>query len=355
MDVLQHIKKLTSLLGPSGYEHQVSNYLTDYLKERTDTVTVDALGNVTARKKGSRPGPVLLLTAHMDEVGFLIKKVEPNGLLRFEKLGGNDDRNLPAQPVKLLGRDSIVDGMIGTLSAHFAKFDDVVSVRNHRELYIDIGAASEQEVLEMGVEVGTPVTWGKEWKLLGPPDKQQIRAKSLDDRSGCAVLLQVLEELEGTAFSGELIFLFTVQEEVGLRGAKTAAQHITADAALAIDTTAVSDTPEGPMDDSLGLGRGAGIKVMDASLIVHSTIKQLLIDFAQKEQIPYQLEVFTGIGTDGGAVTYANKGIPTGVLSIPSRYTHSAVELVDLGDVMAVKEIVRTFILQMDEQQSFAF
>ncbi|SDM27958.1 endoglucanase [Sediminibacillus halophilus] len=352
--MLQHIKKLTSLLGPSGYEHQVSHYLADYLKERTDRVSVDALGNVTARKKGNRPGPVLLLTAHMDEVGFLIKKVEPNGLLRFEKLGGNDDRNLPAQPVKLLGRDSVVDGVIGTLSAHFAKFD-AASVRNHRELYIDIGAASEQEVQEMGVEIGTPVTWGTEWKLLGPPGKQQICTKSLDDRSGCAVLLQVLEELEGTAFSGELVFLFTVQEEVGLRGAKTAAQHITADVALAIDTTAVSDTPESPMDDSHGLGRGAGIKVMDASLIVHSTIKQLLIDFAQKEHIPYQLEIFTGIGTDGGAVTYANNGIPTGVLSIPSRYTHSAVELVDLRDVMAVKDIVKTFILHMDEQQSFAF
>ncbi|WP_110928142.1 M42 family metallopeptidase [Bacillus massiliglaciei] len=352
--MIELVKKLTGLQGPSGYEQEVSYFLKEYLTDTADEVKIDPIGNVIARKKGSKPGPVMLLTAHMDEVGFIVKKVEKNGFLRFEKLGGNDDRNLVAQPVKVLGENGHINGVIGTLSAHFAKFDDAQLVRKHSQLYIDVGADSDQEVLEMGIEAGTPVTWGTDMQIIGTAEKPKIRAKSLDDRAGCAVILQVLEEA-GEDFAGELVCLFTVQEEVGLRGAKTASEHIDADVAIAIDTTAVSDTFEQTMDQSLSLGRGTGIKVMDASLIVPKTMKQLLVQLAKQHQIPYQLEVFTGIGTDGGAVTYANKGIPTGVLSIPSRYTHSAIELVDLGDLIATKDLVKAFVLSVNEESHFPF
>ncbi|MGD7043227.1 M42 family metallopeptidase [Jeotgalibacillus proteolyticus] len=353
--MIEKLKTLTGLLGPSGFEHEVSYYLEEYLKSRVDEVEIDPIGNVIARKKGTAPGPVILLTAHMDEVGFIVKKIESNGLIRFEKLGGNDDRNLLAQPVKLLGEHSPVDGVIGTLSAHFSKFDDPSMVRKHSQLYIDVGARSKEEVEAMGIDIGTAVAWGTEFLMFGPEHKPQIRAKSLDDRAGCAVLLQVLEELEHESFAGELVFLFAVQEEVGLRGAKTASEHIKADAGIAIDTTPTSDTAEATMDQSLKLGNGTGIKVMDGSLIVHKTMKQKLLTLAKQKEIPYQLEVFTGIGTDGGAVNYANKGIPTGVLSIPSRYTHSSIEVVDLGDVVATKDLVKAFILSLDESASFKF
>ncbi|MFB1097398.1 MULTISPECIES: M42 family metallopeptidase [Terribacillus] len=352
--MIELVKKLTSLQGPSGYEQEVSYFLKDYLTSKTDEVIIDPIGNVIAKKKGAKPGPAILLTAHMDEVGFIVKKIEANGFLRFEKLGGNDDRNLIAQPVKVLGEEGHINGVIGTLSAHFAKFDDAQKVRKHSQLYIDVGASSYQEAVEMGIEVGTPVTWGSELQILGTSEKPKIRAKSLDDRAGCAVILQVLEEIEQD-FAGELICLFTVQEEVGLRGAKTASEHIDADVAIAIDTTAVSDTFEQTMDQTLSLGKGTGIKVMDASLIVPNTMKKLLVQLAKEQDIPYQLEVFTGIGTDGGAVTYANKGIPTGVLSIPSRYTHSSIELVDVGDLIATKDLVKAFVKSVDEQSTFPF
>jgi tetrahedral aminopeptidase len=348
------LKTLTSLHGPSGYEQEVSYFLRDYLKDKADQVEIDPIGNVIAKKKGAKAGPAILLTAHMDEVGFIVKKIEANGFLRFEKLGGNDDRNLVAQTVKLLGEKGHINGMIGTLSAHFAKFDDAQKVRKHSQLYIDVGASSHEEVIDMGIEVGTPITWGTDLQTLGTADEPKVRAKSLDDRAGCAVILQVLEEV-GDDFAGELICLFTVQEEVGLRGAKTASEHIEADAAIAIDTTAVSDTLEQTMDQTLNLGKGTGIKVMDASLIVPKTMKQQLITLAKYHQIPYQLEVFTGIGTDGGAVTYANKGIPTGVLSIPSRYTHSAIELVDVGDLLATKELVKAFVKSVTPDSRFPF
>ncbi|PLR80898.1 endoglucanase [Bacillus canaveralius] len=351
--MLKLLKTLTSLSGPCGYEHSVSYFLQDYLKDKTDEVFIDPIGNVIARKKGDKPGPVLLLTAHMDEIGFIVKKIEANGLLRFEKLGGHDDRILLAQPVRIMGEKGELSGVIGTMSAHYVKFDDPAKVRKHSSLYIDIGASSKQEAEEMGVEVGTPITWGTEFQVFGPESRPLVRSKALDDRAGCAVLVKVLEELQEVSFAGELIFLFAVQEEVGLRGAKTAAEHLFADAALAVDTTAVNDTPEETMDQSLSLGAGTGIKVMDFSLIVHKTVKNLLVKLAKEQGIPYQLEVFPGIGTDGGAITYSNKGIPTGVLSIPSRYAHSPVEVVDIRDIEATTELVKAFILE--EGKNFAF
>lgn len=353
--MIELLKTLTSLSGPCGYEHSVSYFLKEYLTGKVDEVKIDPIGNVIARKKGDKPGPTVLLTAHMDEIGFIVKKIEANGLLRFEKLGGHDDRILLAQPVKVMGDRGEVSGVIGTISAHFAKFDDASKVRKHTQLYIDIGVSSKDEVAELGIEVGSPITWGTEFQVIGLEGKPRIRSKALDDRAGCAVLVQVLEEIQELSFAGELVFLFAVQEEVGLRGAKTASEHIHADAAIAIDTTAVSDTPEETMDQTLALGSGTGIKVMDFSLIVHKTMKDLLVKLAKENSIPYQMEIFTGIGTDGGAVNYANKGIPTGVLSIPSRYAHSPVEVVDLADVLATKELVKKFILKLHEGQTFPF
>ncbi|UZH06075.1 M42 family metallopeptidase [Heyndrickxia coagulans] len=349
------LKKLTALNGPCGYEHHVTYFIRDYVKHRADEVTVDGLGSVLARKKGNRPGPVLLFTAHMDEVGFIVKKIEDNGLLRFEKLGGNDDRTLLAQPVKVLAENNEIDGVIGTMSAHYVKFDDPAKVRKHSQLYIDIGVTSKEEAKALGVEVGTPITWATQLKVVGPEQNRMVISKALDDRAGCTVLLQVLNELQGKDFAGEIVFLFTVQEEVGLRGAKAATNLLKVDAAVAVDTTAVSDTLEETMDQSLALGKGAGIKVMDFSLIVHKTMKKMLVETAKKHHIPYQLEVFTGIGTDGGAASLAGKGVPTGVLSVPSRYAHSPVEMANVADLEATKELLKQFALSVDEHTSFAF
>jgi tetrahedral aminopeptidase len=347
------VEKLTSLNGPCGYEHNVTYFIRDYLKNLVDEVRVDGIGNVIATKKGSHPGPKVLLTAHMDEVGFIVKKVEENGLLRFEKLGGHDDRILLAQQVKVLGNAGEVHGVIGTMSAHFVKFDDPSKVRKHSHMYIDIGATSKADVEELGIEVGTPVTWATELKVLGPKGKEMIMAKSLDDRAGCAVLLQLVHELQNESFAGEITFLFSVQEEVGLRGAETAVKGLHIDAAIALDTTAVSDTPEETMDKTLFLGKGTGIKVMDFSLIVHKTMKNLLVKLAKENEISYQLEIFSGIGTDGGAVALANNGVPTGVLSIPSRYAHSPVELVSAADLEATKNLLIAFVLSLDHTTNF--
>jgi tetrahedral aminopeptidase len=351
----QLLQTLTSLHGPCGFEQPVATWIKDKLQNLADDVHVDRLGNVIARKKGKKNGPTMIITAHMDEVGFIVKKIENNGLIRFEKLGGHDDRILLAQKVQIRTREGLLTGVIGTMSAHFVKFDDPTKVRNHRQLYIDIGASSKEAAQGLGVEIGQPITWAPNMEYLGNSTTGKIVGKGFDDRAGCAVILQTLEELKDSSFHGEIIAIFTVQEEVGLRGAKVAAECIEADVAIAVDTTAVSDTPEETMDASLGLGNGTGIKIIDFSLIAHPAVKEKLTQLAQQHNILYQLEVFPGIGTDGGAISLANKGIPTGVLSIPSRNAHSPVEVIDLSDLEATKNLLKQFILAVDEHSEFSF
>lgn len=352
----QLLKELTSLNGTPGYEQDVVTYLTEKLTNMVDELTVDPLGSVIAVKKGrGNQAPAILLSAHLDEVGFIIKKIEQNGLLRFEKNGGNDDRTLLAQKVTVKSNKGPLLGVIGTISAHYAKFDDPAKVRIHRELYIDVGARSKQEAVEMGIEVGQAVTWYSEMATLGDGRGSRLVGKSFDDRAGCAVLIKCLEELRGTDHQADIIAVFSVQEEVGLRGATVAAYDYQVDVALAVDTTAVSDTPENLMDDSLGIGRGPGIKVQDFSLVSHPFVKMRLVEQAKKLGIPYQLEVFPGIGTDAGAIHKQKGGIPSGVVSIPSRYAHSPVEVIDYNDLVQCEQLVRQFILSITSKEEIRF
>ncbi|MGP4078931.1 M42 family metallopeptidase [Pseudalkalibacillus sp. R45] len=353
--MLETLKTLTELSGPCGYEQPLTAFINEKVAEYCNQVHVDPIGNVTARLNGKKPGPRVLVTAHMDEVGFIVKKIEQSGLIRFEKLGGHDDRILLAQKVTVRTKSGPRLGVIGTISAHYKKFDNPDRVRDFRQLYIDVGARSLEEVSELGIEVGDPVTWASTLEHLGSEQTGKIVGKGFDDRAGCAVMIELLEDLQTRDFAGELIALFTVQEEVGLRGAKVALSDLEFDIAIALDTTAVSDTPEDVMDDSLKLGEGAGIKIMDASLLAHPAVKDKLVELAKEHSIPHQLEIFTGIGTDGGAVTLANKGVPTGVLSIPSRNAHSPVEVIDLNDLEAVKRILFEFIQDCSEETTFQF
>ncbi|TYR75965.1 M42 family metallopeptidase [Rossellomorea vietnamensis] len=351
--MLKVIRDLTDLSGPSGFEQPITSYIKEKVQSLSDQVKVDGIGNVIASLKGNKPGPKILVTAHMDEVGFIVKKIEKNGLLRFEKIGGHDDRILLAQKVTIRSKSGPRLGIIGTISAHYQKFDTPGKIRDYRQLYIDVGASSPEEVAELGIGVSDPVTWTSSVEHLGSEQTGKIVGKAFDDRAGCAVVIKTLEDLQNREFRGEVVALFAVQEEVGLRGAKVAIANIDFDTAIAIDAAVVSDTPEDVMDDSLRLGDGAGIKVMDGSLITHPAIRDKLIGLSREKEIPYQLEIFTGIGTDAGAVTLANKDVPSGVLSIPSRNAHSPVEVIDLKDLAAVQELLVEFVKNCDVKITF--
>ncbi|MFT4415617.1 M42 family metallopeptidase [Fredinandcohnia humi] len=346
------LKELTAIHGPCGFEEDVARYIASSLKDKVDHMEVDGAGNLLVTKKGKHEGPKIIVAAHMDEVGFIVKKIEENGLIRFEKLGGHDDRILLSQRVQIKTSKGLRSGVIGTISAHMVKYDDPKKVRAHQRLYIDAGATSKKEAEEFGIRIGDPITWYPYFDHLS---ETRIVGKAFDDRAGCAVLIKALEELDNADFAGEFVGLFTVQEEVGLRGARVASHQHNADVALAIDTTAVSDTPEEMMDQSLSIGKGTGIKVIDFSLIANKKVRDHLVELAETNQIAYQFEVFPGIGTDAGELSLAHHGIPTGVLSIPSRYAHSSIEVIDLQDLEATKNLLVAFVKNMRYSDSYKF
>ncbi|WP_188206631.1 M42 family metallopeptidase [Alkalibacillus aidingensis] len=346
------LQDLANIHGPCGFEEDVAKYIAHQLKDSVDSVEVDGAGNLIARKKGHQEGPTVVVATHMDEVGFIVKKIEDNGLIRFEKLGGHDDRILLSQRVQIKTDQGLRSGVIGTISAHMKKFDDPNKVRAHQQLYIDVGASSKQEVIELGINIGDSVTWYPYFEQL---TENRIVGKAFDDRAGCAILIKAFEELDRSEFKGEFVGVFTVQEEVGLRGARVASHQQHADVAIALDTTAVSDTTEEMMDQTLSLGAGTGIKVLDASLIANQKIRKHLIQLATQQEIPYQLEVFPGIGTDAGELSLAKQGIPAGVLSIPSRYAHSSIEAIDLNDFKATKDLLVAFIKNMRPAEKYQF
>ncbi|MGI2329179.1 M42 family metallopeptidase [Planococcus sp. YIM B11945] len=353
MDKLKELlKELTEITGPCGFEEEVAAFIAKRLRNTVDSLEVDNSGNLIAIKKGSKPGPRILVAAHMDEIGFIVKKVESNGLIRFEKLGGHDDRVLLSQRVQIQTAAGTRTGVIGTISAHMMKFDDPEKVRKHQNLYIDVGAASQQQVSDMGIRIGDPISWFPHFDFL---TETRVAGKGFDDRAGCAVLIKALEEIESEDFSGEFVGIFTVQEEVGLRGARVASHYLNGDVAIALDTTAVSDTPEEMMDNTLSLGGGTGIKVMDFSLIANKKVREHLVKLAEENHIHYQLEIFPGIGTDAGELSLANAGIPTGVLSIPSRNAHSSNEIIDLNDLEATKDLLLVFIKNMHHSPKYKF
>ncbi|MCR2821145.1 M42 family metallopeptidase [Lederbergia panacisoli] len=347
------IKELAELHGPSGFEQPVIEYITKEIKGFVDEIEVDLHGNIIARKKGAYPGPKVIITAHMDEVGFIVRNITEQGLLKVESLGGHDERNLPGQKVQIRTDRGLLTGIFGGVSAHYRKFEQEQKLKKIRESYIDVGVNSKEEAEALGITIGNPVTWLSNVEWLGDETTGRLVGKGFDDRAGCAILIKLLEEMND--FRGEIIAVFTVQEEIGLRGARIVAESVKADLAIAIDTTAASDTQEAVLDDVLAIGKGTGIKVMDFSLISHPAIKRRLIDIARELGIPFQLEVFPGIGTDGGAMHLANNGIPTGVLSIPSRNAHSPIEVIDLNDVKATKKLLKIFIASLEEKAEFRF
>lgn len=348
------LKKLTDIVGPSGFEQEVQRTILKEIKEVVDEFHVDAIGNLIVKKRATDPNfPSLLIAAHSDEIGFIVKKVEDNGLIRFEKLGGFDDRILLAQPVMIRSDKGNVNGVIGTISAHYVKWDDPKRVLNHREMYIDVGAQSKDEVAEMGIEMGQPISYGSELKKIGT---NSVVGKGLDDRAGCAVLIELLNTLKDTDKKhGDIIGAFTVQEEVGLRGASVLSTRVEPDFALAIDTTPTSDTNDVLMTGTRVIGKGPCIKISDKSLIASPLVTEQLKKNAKDANIPHQIEVFMGIGTDAGAIHMTNKGVSSGVISIPSRYTHSPIEIVDLDDLQNSLELLKEFVFSLDELKGKTF
>ncbi len=324
------IKRLTEAYGPSGSEESIREQIKKEIRGLADSTTVDTLGNLIAVKKGR--GAKVMVAAHMDEIGFIVTHIDQHGYLRISNIGGIYLHNIISQRV------IFANGTVGTINEERA--ENPADAKRMDKMYIDIGARDRKEA-EAKVAVGDIASFHRPCEFLGT----RAIAKAMDDRIGCAIIIEVMKRLKKSP--NEVHFVFTTQEEVGLRGATTAAFGVTPDVGIAVDITGAFDTPdEKPLLPSV-LGKGAAIKVKDSGMLAHPAVKKLMVDTAKANRIPYQFDILEGGTTDGAAIYKTKSGIPTGVISVPTRYAHSPSEMVDLGDVQACVDLLVKF-LQLD-------
>lgn len=317
MDTFELISKLTAVFGPSGREDAVAEVISRLADPYANEISTDTLGNLIVHKKGT--GPKLMLCAHMDSIGLVVTYMEEDGTLRFGKIGGVSAKEIRNAPVRF------ENGVTGAVKVHGKADEDKLTLD---DLYLDIGAESRAEAQSM-VRLGDTAVYATVTEKAG----NRIISPYLDNRVSCAILLKVLERLTTSEY--DLYLVFSVQEELGLRGAKTAAYAIDPDLAVAVDVTGAYDYPGAPKAGSAVLGGGAAIKVMDSSVICHPDLVERLADLARQRGIKAQMDVLTRGGTDAGAIHQSRRGVMTGGVSIPCRYTHTPTSMVDLRDVEA--------------------
>ncbi len=321
------INKLTRTFGPSGNERKVAALISDMLKGKVDEIKTDALGNLICIKKGS--GKKIMLAAHMDEIGIIVSYIDKKGFLRFSGVGG-------INPFIVLGKRVIFEnGTVGVIW-YEENIDDIKNIKLEK-MYIDIAAKSADDAENL-VSVGDMAVFEAGTIL----QNGRIISKSMDNRIGCAILVQTA--LNQPETENEIYYVFTVQEEVGLRGARTAAYGIMPDMALAVDVTSTGDTPEcKPM--AINIGDGPAIKIKDRSVIAHPEIKDRLIRCANEKNIPRQFEIMIHGGTDAGSIHTTAGGIPSGGVAIPTRNVHNSAEIVDMKDVENAVKLIEAFVL----------
>jgi endoglucanase len=333
------LEKFTNAHGISGSEDNIRELLEMELEPYVDTIRRDIMGNLIATKKGE--GPTIMLAAHMDEIGFMVKYIDDNGFLRFIGIGGWFDQTILNQRVIVHGKKGSIPGVIGSKPPHLMKEEDKKKPVKMEDMFIDIGAKDREDAENLGIEIGVPVSMDREFVALA---NGKVSSKAFDDRVGLVILIEIMRRLSRHKIEANIYAVGTVQEEVGLKGARTCAFGICPTLALALDTTVPGDYPGiNKTESALELGKGPVITIADASgrgLIANPQILRWLKDAANEHKIPYQLGVGSGGTTDATSIHLTKEGIPTGTVSIPTRYIHSPVEVLDIADVEACISLV---------------
>lgn len=332
------LKRLCDAFGVSGSEGEIRDIIIPEIKDYCDDLTVDTMGNIIAFKKGKSSEKKVMLSAHMDEVGFIVSGITDKGYLEFKTVGGIDTRVIISKNV-VVGKNKI-PGVIGMKAIHLQSKGEREEVPKVKSLFIDIGAKDKEDA-EKYVELGDYVSFATKYADFGDG---KIKAKAIDDRVGCYILTKLIKE----PVKFDTYFCFTVQEEVGLRGAKIAAYRVKPDIALVIESTTCSDVHAVPTEGEVtNLGKGAVISIMDRSTIVNRDY----ISFLKKisEGIKVQYKKTTMGGNDAGAVHQTGTGVLTASLSVPCRYLHSPVGIASKDDILATENLAKRFLERIDE------
>lgn len=325
MELVKILERLTDAYGPSGQEQEVSQVIEELAAPYCDKIKRDTMGNLICRKKGK--GPKVMFSAHMDSIGLVATHIDEHGYVRVGAVGGISPAKVLHTPVRFAsGQGGVVSAQAGV----------ELSKLKISDLFIDVGASSREETEKL-VQIGDAAVFGTRLFQVS----NRVSAPYLDNRASCAVQLMVMFQLGQT--DNDLYFVFSVQEEVGTRGAKTAAWDIDPDYGIALDVTPADDEPGSKHLVSSVLGGGAAVKVMDGSVICHPWMVEKLMTLAEEQGIRAQRDVIRAGGTDGGPIHLTRSGVPTGGISIPWRYGHSPMELVDLQDMQNCAALAKAF------------
>ena len=340
------LKSLTDVNGISGHEMQVKSLMKDYLTPVSDEIVEDRLGGIFGKKNATHGTKSLMISGHLDEIGFIVTQIDEQGYIYFTPIGGWWNQVMLSQKVTITtesGKE--IRGIIGSKPPHALSSEERKKPVDIKNMYIDIGVRNKEEAKEAGIELGNMITPYSEFESLA--NDKYLTAKAFDNRYGCALAVEVLQQLKDENIDINLYAGATVQEEVGLRGAKVAANLIKPDLAIAVDVGVAYDVPGMTSEKNEGkLGDGPLAILMDATSIAHDGLRKHIKDVAEHHNIPVQWATTPGGGTDAGSIHVANEGIPTITIGVPLRYMHSNVSVLNIDDytnsVRLITEIVRS-------------
>jgi putative aminopeptidase FrvX len=342
---LNLFKTLTELPGAPGNEHLVRNFMREQLSQYADEIVQDKLGSIFGVKKGNPNGPTIMVAGHMDEVGFMVSAITDNGMLRFQPLGGWWSQVLLAQRVQVMTNNGPVIGVVGSIPPHLLAEAQRNKPMEMKNMLIDIGADDREDAERIGIRPGQAILPICPFTPMA--NEKKILAKAWDNRYGCGLAIELLQEVKDESLHNILYSGATVQEEVGLRGAQTAANMINPDIFFALDASPANDM-SGSKSEFGQLGKGALLRILDRSMVTHRGMREFILDTAETNKIPYQYFVSQG-GTDAGRVHQSNEGVPSGVIGICSRYIHTHASMIHIDDYAAAKELIVKLVKACDQ------
>lgn len=345
--IKENLKELCQLNGLPSTEEHVGEYMFRKFWNVNRNVYKDTLGNVICTLKSQKAeAPKIMVFAHMDEIGFIVRKIEDNGFLRFERIGGVNTQILPGTKVQSVTEKS-VKGLIGVQSHHFMAPENKFKVPQIKEMYIDIGADSKKSVIQKGINVGDMFSFDNTWTEM---TDNIVSSKAIDDRIGCSILLDLNEKLKGDAQTVDVYLVACVMEEFNIRGILPVIRRINPDITIGIDITPACDTPDLDYND-ISLGKGPALTYMNfhgrgtlAGVLPNRKLLKTFENICINDNIPYQREVAPGVVTENAYILFENDGISVMSISIPTRYTHTPIESINIGDAQNAEKLIETFI-----------
>jgi endoglucanase len=337
---IELLGKLSNAFGPSGNEEDVAEILRRDLEGYADEERIDKLGNILFYHNGQKGCPKVMLSAHMDEVGFMVTFIEEDGFLRFDTIGGITNNIMPGQRILLRGERGYLKGIIGTKPPHIMTAEEQNKIVPKEDLFIDVGAESLKQAREKGADVGMMGVFDVEFADLGDG---YFRGKAFDDRAGCTVLAEVFKSLKDSPYN--VVAVGSVQEELGMRGSRTAAWQVDPDYGLALEGTFVADVP-GTRPDRVSskIKGGPVVTIMDRTALTHPMVLKTLIKVGRERSIPFQFKKVPVGGTDAGSIHLTRAGVPSGTVAVPCRYIHGPASIVHVDDLKNTVRLVTEFV-----------